>query len=413
MACVGVKLDLSSLVDRLGLNLPITLRVYAAFFLYALALGGLYPHLAQIQQGMAVGEGALGFGLIGTASGTLVSLTFGGPWIERLGARRVLLVGLPLVAVFYALASFAPSPVWLFLGLLPAGICIGAVEQVVNLEADRVEHALGRRIMNRSHAFWSMGFASAGLLGGLAAQSGLSPQQHLCLMVAVLALFTALALGKFSAAAHRPLSTSDIKAGHEATASQEAVETTPKAPRGAWPTWPIFVLVLATLAPMLMEGAGIDWSAIYMRDVFDASPFICGIAVAAGATAQAITRFFADQLVERFQPVRVARSLMGVLALGVCMVTWAMSPWMALLGLGLMGVGTSAIFPLAMSAAAQRTDRPAAVNVAALAQTSFVIFLLGPPLLGWVAEYFGIRATFAVSLPLIALSFWAAKSLKS
>jgi MFS family permease len=53
------------------------------------------------------------------------------------------------------------------------------------------------------------------------------------------------------------------------------------------------------------------------------------------------------------------------------------------------------------------------VNVAALAQTSFVIFLIGPPLLGGVAEYFGIRATFAVSLPLIVLSFWASKSLKN
>lgn len=388
---------LSALLCRLGLNLPVALRVYAAFFLYALALGGLYPHLAQIQRTMDVGEGALGFGLIGTASGTLISLTFGGPWTERLGARRVLLLGLPLVALFYAVASFAASPVWLFLSLVPAGICIGAVEQVVNLEADRVEHALGRRIMNRAHAFWSLGFASAGLLGGLAAQGGLTPQAHLCFMVGVVAAFTVLALGQFSAAAHR----------------HAVMQEAPDATRGAWPTWPIFVLVLATLAPMLMEGAGIDWSAIYMRDVFGASPFICGLAVAAGASAQAVTRFFADQFVERYQPVRVARALMLVLAMGVCLVTWALSPWMALLGLALMGVGTSAIFPLAMSAAAQRTDRPAAVNVAALAQTSFVVFLLGPPLLGWVAEYLGIRATFAVSLPLIALSFWAAKSLKS
>lgn len=388
---------LSSLLVRLGLNLPVALRVYAAFFLYALALGGLYPHLAQIQRSMAVGEGALGFGLIGTASGTLISLTFGGPWTERMGARRVLLLGLPLIALFYAVASFAASPVWLFLSLVPAGICIGAVEQVVNLEADRVEHALGRRIMNRAHAFWSLGFASAGLLGGLAAQGGLTPQAHLCFMVGVVALLTVLALGQFSAAAHRH---AGVQEAHDA-------------PRGAWPTWPIFVLVLATLAPMLMEGAGIDWSAIYMRDVFGASPFSCGLAVAAGASAQAVTRFFADQFVERYQPVRVARALMLVLAVGVCTVTWALSYWMALLGLALMGVGTSAIFPLAMSAAAQRTDRPAAVNVAALAQTSFVVFLLGPPLLGWVAEYLGIRATFAVSLPLIALSFWAAKSLKS
>ena len=102
-----------------------------------------------------------------------------------------------------------------------------------------------------------------------------------------------------------------------------------------------------------------------------------------------------------------------VLAGGVCLVTWGQVDWVALLGFGLMGVGTSVIFPLAMSAAAQRTDRPAAVNVAALAQTSFVIFLLGPPLLGWVAEVWHIRASFGISLPLIALSFWAAKALKN
>jgi MFS family permease len=126
-----------------------------------------------------------------------------------------------------------------------------------------------------------------------------------------------------------------------------------------------------------------------------------------------VTRFFADKLVERFQPVLVARSLSLILGAGVALVTWASSPWMALCGLALMGVGTSAVFPLAMSAAAQRSDRPAAVNVAALAQTAFVVFLLGPPLLGWVAEFFGIRAAFAFSLPLIALSFWAAKSLKT
>ena len=167
------------LLWRLGAKLSGVQKVYAAFFLYALALGGLYPRLAEIQRSMGVAEGALGMGLVGTAAGTLISMTFGGPWIERLGARKILLLGLPMVAVFYALASFAPSPMYLFFGLLPAGICIGAVEQVVNLEADRMEHLLGRRIMNRSHAFWSMGFAAAGLIGGMAAQSGLTPHMHL------------------------------------------------------------------------------------------------------------------------------------------------------------------------------------------------------------------------------------------
>jgi MFS family permease len=78
-----------------------------------------------------------------------------------------------------------------------------------------------------------------------------------------------------------------------------------------------------------------------------------------------------------------------------------------------MGVGTSVMFPLAMSAAAQRTDRPAATNVAALAQISFVSFLLGPPLLGFVAEHLGIRWTFGLGLPLLLLSAAVSGSLRT
>ena len=74
----------------------------------------------------------------------------------------------------------------------------------------------------------------------------------------------------------------------------------------------------------------------------------------------------------------------------------------------LMGAGCSAVYPLAVSAAAQRTDRPATVNVAALGQVSFVVFFLAPPLLGFVAEYFGIRMSYLICLPLLLAGLWAA-----
>jgi MFS family permease len=77
----------------------------------------------------------------------------------------------------------------------------------------------------------------------------------------------------------------------------------------------------------------------------------------------------------------------------------------------MLGVGTSVLFPLAMSAAAQRTDRPASTNVASFAQFSFSAFLLGPPLLGFVAEHFGIRWSFGIALPLILVSVVLASAL--
>nr|WP_315426115.1 MFS transporter [uncultured Albidiferax sp.] len=380
---------------RFGLALSPALRVFAAFFLYAFGLGSIFPRLGEIQHGMGVGEGALGLALIGTAAGTLVSLTFASRLLERIGYRRALLALTPMIAVFFAIASWATGPLVLFLCLVPAGLCIGLVEVVVNVEADRVEHQLDRRIMNRAHAFWSFGFFAAGLLGAGVSQLGISPQLHLAGMVPVVLVATLLLLGRFSPAPLRE-------------AGQAAPE---EPPHFARPTWAIMALVCVTLSAMLLEGAGADWSAIYMRDVFAAAPWVCGLAVAAGAFTQAVMRFFADGLVERFSPVLFARCLLSVLGCGALLVSLAPTPALALLGLGLMGVGTSGIFPLAMSAAAQRVDRPAAVNVAALAQISFVVFLLGPPLLGQVAEHFGVRTLYGVCLPFVLLSLLAAGSL--
>jgi MFS family permease len=314
--------------------------------------------------------------------------------LERFGHRRALLALTALLPVFYALASTAGSPLMLFVLLVPAGLCIGAVEIIVNLEADRVEHQTGRRFMNRAHAFWSAGFFAAGLLGALMSQLGITPQAHLAMVVPIQALGIALVLGRFDAAPHR-----------------DSTHATPAA-RLARPTWGVLMLVAVSLSALVLEGAEADWSAIYMRDVFGATPFLGGIAVATGALAQAITRFFADRFVERHQPVAVARTLLGVLGAGTALVFAAPTGWVALLGFALMGVGTSAIFPLAMSAAAQRTDRAPATNVAALAQISFVAFLLGPPLLGLVAQAFGIRWSFGIGLPLVALSLVAVTALR-
>jgi MFS family permease len=379
---------------RFGLELSAQQCVFGAFFLYAFGMGGMFPRLGDIQRALGVAEGALGLALIGAAAGTLVSLTFAGRLLARIGHRRALLVLTALLPLCYAVASFAAGPRTLFALLVPAGLCIGAIEVIVNLEADRVEHQIGRRLMNRAHAFWSIGFFSAGLLGAGLSHLGVTPQAHLGLAVPLVLLGSAFILGRFDAAPDR-------------------IATSPAPPaRFARPTRGVMLLVAVTLAALVLEGAGAEWSAIYMRDVFGAGPFVAGAAVATGAFAQATTRYFADGFVERHQPVGVARVLLGVLGAGTLLVFAAPAAWAALLGFALMGVGTSVIFPLAMSAAAQRTDRAPATNVAALAQISFVAFLLGPPLLGYVAQRFGIRWSFGIGLPLVLLSWVAASALR-
>ncbi|EAR53100.1 hypothetical protein OG2516_11571 [Oceanicola granulosus HTCC2516] len=376
----------------LGLSLTPDRRVFAGFAIYSFAMGNLFPRLPDIKQAMGIEEGALGLALIGTPIGTLIALSLAAPVLDRIGYRRSLMVLLPSVALFFAIAVQASGPVGLFLLLLPVGLAIGGSEVILNVEADRTEALLKKRIMNRAHSFWSIGFFCAGLFGATMAHFGVSPQVHLALVVPIVIGGLALLMSDYAPAPPRV---------GEATDS----------PLFARPTAAIMLLVAVTLSAMLMEGASIDWSAIYMRSVFDADAFTAGVAVATFAFFQASARFFADGFVEKHSPYNVAQVLFTAMAAGLLLVVFAPAPGFALAGFALLGLGTSAIFPLAISAAAQRTDRPAAVNVAAVAQISFVIFLLGPPLLGFIAEHFGLRSAFAVGLPLVALSFLTSSAL--
>ena len=224
---------------RLGLDIKPRQRVFAAFFLYAFAMGGIFPRVPELQRAMGATEGALGLALIGASTGTLVSLTLAGRLLDRIGHRRALLALTPAMAACYALASFATAPWVLFVLLVPCGLCIGAVEIIVNLEADRVEHQEGRRIMNRAHGFWSIGFFVAGLLGAGLSQAGVSVQQHLLIDALLVLVATALLLGRFDAAPHR----TGAAQGHET-------------PRFARPTPAILAIVLVTLSAMVLEGAG-------------------------------------------------------------------------------------------------------------------------------------------------------------
>ena len=179
------------------------------------------------------------------------------------------------------------------------------------------------------------------------------------------------------------------------------------------PTKAVLALVVLTLSPMLLESASIDWSVIYMRDIFFTPPFINGMAIVMVALTQFSVRYYADQYVEIYGSEKVSKISVVAMLIGVVSVCFSNSPYLSLVGFVFIGGGSAVIFPLAMSAAAQKTDRPAAINVASLAQISFLVFLLAPPILGFIAENFGIRISFGIGLPLVIVSWFFISSLKS
>jgi cyanate permease len=76
--------------------------------------------------------------------------------------------------------------------------------------------------------------------------------------------------------------------------------------------------------------------------------------------------------------------------------------WLVVIGTVLWGFGASLGFPLGMSAAAEDTKR-AAARVSAVAMIGYCAFLVGPPLIGFLGQTFGLlNALFVVFVLLVA-----------
>jgi len=360
-------------------------RVFAGFFLFAFALGALLGRLPDVQEHLQLTESQLGMLLIAIAFGSLISLSLSSPWIEKLGARKTSYLTVIGTAACYALVPWLPSPFLVFPVLFVSGFLGGMLEINLNLEADRIEASLGKRVMNRAHGMWSLGFFVTALIAAAMRQVEIPVVVHTGLALAVVVVACLILLPGMTNAPPRP------SAGNHGE--------TP--PRIALPNLGLLPLCIIAIAAFLVEGTGIDWSVIYMRDTFEVAPFIGGLSLTVFTAAMTIGRLLADPVVERFGPRAVATTMLGIAAIGSLMIGVAPHPYVAILGFALTGLGTSGVYPLAVSAAAQRTDRPSSTNVAALAQVSFVVFFLGPPLLGFVAEYLGIRLSYLIILPLI------------
>ncbi|MBC2772846.1 MFS transporter [Rhizobium sp. AQ_MP] len=369
-------------------------RVYIAFFLFAMSTGSLFSRLPDLQTQLSVNKAELGMTLIGMAIGSLISLTLSSPLIVRLGSRLTLAITLLGVMGLLCLIPLLPSAPFVFVTLFAIGLLAGALEICLNVEIGRIEAQAGFGVMNRAHGCWSLGFFVTAVTASLVRQAGIPMQTHMHVLLGLMFVIGAITI-----------------AGMKNAPALTTAGAEDKAPHFALPTLALLPLCIIGTSAFLIEGAGIDWSTIYMEEVFDVSPFISGSGLTLFAFFMALVRLTVDPVVDRHGARLVGRVLLSVAAAGIAMAWLAPHPYVALLGFALMGAGCSAVYPMAVSAAAQRTDRPAVINVAAIAQMAFVVFFLGPPLLGFVAEAFGIRNAYLVCLPLVLGSILASRAL--
>lgn len=364
------------------------------FFLQPIAFGSWLPRIPDVQQALGLGPAGLAVALLGLPCGTLLTLPFAGPLVGRIGARAAILWGFVAYSIAVSLPALAPDATWLFVALMLAGSTISFVELGLNVQADEVEKATGRTIMTKSHGFWSVGIMVGSLIGSALASFGLTPALAIPLVAVVvlpIALLTGLALPKLE---------------------QDAAPTEQKS---AWslPSWALLGICFFVFGITMTEGAMADWSAIFLRDALGAEAGLVGLGYSVFAMLVAAGRFGGDTLKRRFGTVMTAR-ICGTLAVaGAALLFVAPNVPIALIGFGIIGLGVSVGFPLAVTAAAGLNDRPASANVAVLSFVALCGFLVGPPIIGFVAEQFDMRLAIACLIPVLALSLFLTGRLAS
>ena len=370
--------------------------IMTIFMMHSIVMTNWFPRIPDMQAKLGVGTGVLSLGLVGASIGTLVALPVAGQIIEWLSPRRTIFLAFIFYCLAYALIGWAWSVPSLFAALFLAGLFLPVVDVAMNVEADRIEGNLGRRIMNTCHGFWSVGSIIGGLSGAAFASLAIDIRWHLLIVSVVslpIALLVAWRLPQLPAA--------------------EPVRTERRRVRIALPTMSLLPLCIFAFGMLLVEAAALDWSSVFMRSVMAETPLRAGIGFAAFTVAMAIGRFFGDWGAGRFGPVAVARGC-GLIGLaGLVLLITAPVFLQAVIGLAAIGLGVSVAVPLAVSAAASRPDRPASVNVAALSLISFTAFLVEPPLVGFGAELGGsLRIGFAMVIPAIVAAILLAGHVK-
>ncbi|MFI9581577.1 MFS transporter [Streptomyces sp. NPDC052236] len=349
--------------------------VAAVFCVHGAVAGSFATRIPWIQDHAAVSAGQLGLALAFPALGASVAMPLSGAISHRFGARNALRGMLALWTLALSLPSFAPNLLTLCAALFVFGATAGIADVAMNALGVEVENRLDRSIMSSLHGMWSVGALIGSAGGTLAAHLGSDARLH-----HVLAAVTLTVLGLVACQGVLDLRSAP---GDEAP------------PRFALPPRSALAIGAIGLCAVFAEGASLDWSAVYLRDVLDTSDGLAAASTTAFALTMAVARLAGDRVVDRFGPVRSVR-VSGVLATaGGLLVVVAPHPAVAIAGFGLLGLGVAVVVPIAFAAAGRSGPNPSQA-IAGVATIMYTSGLIAPSAIGAVADATSLVVSFGL-----------------
>jgi MFS family permease len=371
--------------------------VAAAFLIHSTVSGTWAPRLPAIKESLGLSDGELGTALVGLAIGLVIGTRVAGAPIDRFGSRPFMRAGFPLLAGTLLLPGLADNGVQLFLALLVLGVASGALDVAMNAQGIEVERTLGKPILSGLHGLWSVGLGLGAGAAALAAAAQLDPLPHFAIVAAVLALASLVFL--------RALLPESEQVRAEPSSEEERVMV-------PW-TLPLVLLGVIAFCSFVGEGSASDWSAVYMTQELGTSQALGALAFTAFAVTMATMRFAADPLRTRLGNVILVRGGSLVAAGGLGLGLLIHEPVAAIAGFALLGLGLAAVVPIAFAAAGAMDPRATGRLVGRVATIGYVGSVVGPIMIGWLAEATSLRTALGLVVVLalvIAASARAAAS---
>jgi len=357
-------------------------------------------HIPEVEKKLDIAHSVIGSIILLLGLGAFLAMQAMGWVIDHYGSKVVTAVGGVATGLALFLPAFADNVIALAIGMFILGASVGTLEVGMNASGVIVEARYGRSIFSSLHAMWSAG----GILGALIAGFALAVSSPMWLTLSVTGVVTATAcvLLISSLSADKP----------QAQPKGEAKSEGKRANRQVLGV--VFAIGFMACFAAIAEGSAVDWSALHLNTVLNATTAQAALGVGAFSTTMAITRLLGDKLVDRFGRINVVRYGSLIASVGIATAVYAPNWQIAVIGWGVLGIGVSGVIPqLFIAAGSIGEESHKGRNMAKVVGLTYFGIMAGPAVIGFMTNWMPLNIALALGAILCLIVAAGASILKS